>query len=85
MSTLTDVVMKVMGPIFHQGYNVTCENFSSHLTWYCDSLKSAVSLEQCHNTGSSARVQKEKGAVQNRSLFGLIVKLQSRLHHTTQF
>jgi len=35
--------------------------FSPNLTWYSDSLKrSAVSLDQCHRTVSSGRVQKDK-------------------------
>jgi len=57
MSIPTDIVMKLMGQIFQLGFNVTCEN---HLTWQSDSLKrSAVLLEQCHNTGSFRRVEKE--------------------------
>jgi len=69
VSVSTDVVMKLKGPNFQLGFNVTCDDFFTSLTWHSHSLKRrAVSLEQCHKTRSSRRVQKEKGAVQNRSV-----------------
>jgi len=50
-----------MGQIFNFGAMSHVIIFSSHLTWYSDSLKrSAVSLEQYHKTGNSRGVQKKK-------------------------
>ena len=36
VSVSTDVVIKLIAPLFQGGYNITCDNFSPHLTWRCN-------------------------------------------------
>jgi len=67
-----DVVIKLKSRFFSKVAESHVKIFSPHLTWCSDSLKrsaiSLISLKQYHKTGSSKRVQKEKQAVQNRSV-----------------
>jgi len=71
VSVPTDVVMKLVRPLFKHGYNVTCDNF-------CTSMDLAVRLakEKCSLVGSIRQNHREPPQA---------AKAKQQLHETTLF
>ena len=77
VSVPSDVVLKLMAPVFQAGYNVTCDNFFTSLIWHCDLQRRSVALlEHCARTGKKSQKNARKSICTKQKILGMTAKRQ---------
>jgi len=67
VSVPAGVLLKITGPIFQQGYDVTCDKFFTSLDQALRLAESAASLEQCNKTGRKSRKSAKNKKMLNKA------------------